>query len=99
MIIAAATFSVPPEHHDALVAAALEITTPSQAEAGCLEYEFWADLQRPGRFHVFEAWATEEQFEMHLATPHLKAFRAERARLGVLDFGLTCYRAEAVDPH
>jgi quinol monooxygenase YgiN len=98
MIIAAATFSVPPEHHEALVQAALEITTPSRAEEGCLEYEFWADLRGAGRFHVFEAWASQEAFDRHLATPHLKAFREARARLGVLAFDLHRYRAEPADP-
>jgi quinol monooxygenase YgiN len=98
MIIAAATFSVPPEHHEALVAAALEITSPSRAEQGCLEYEFWADLRERGRFHVFEAWATREAFEAHLATPHLKAFREARARLGVLSFDLHRFLAEPADP-
>jgi len=98
MIVAAATFSVPPDRHEALVRAALEITTPSRAEEGCVEYEFWADLQQPGRFHVFEAWATQEAFERHLGTPHLKAFREARARLGVLSFDLHRYRAEPADP-
>ena len=98
MIVAAAAFAVPPEHHDDLVAAALDITTPSRAEQGCLEYEFWADLRQPGRFHVFEAWATQEAFEAHLASPHLQAFRAARARLGVLEFDLHRYRAEPAEP-
>jgi quinol monooxygenase YgiN len=97
MIIAAATFSVPPEHHDALVAAALEVTALSRAEEGCLEYEFWADLRERGRFHVFEAWATPEAFESHLATPHLKAFREARARLGVLSFDLHRFLAQPAD--
>ncbi len=97
MIVAAAAFSVPPGQHEALVQAALEITTPSRAEEGCVEYAFWADLQQPGRFHIFEAWATQEAFERHLATPHLKAFREARARLGILSFDLHCYRAEPAD--
>lgn len=97
MLVAAATFSVPPDQHEALVQAALEITAPSRAEEGCVEYEFWADLQHPGRFHVFEVWATREAFERHLATAHLRAFREARARLGVLAFDLHRYQAEPAD--
>jgi quinol monooxygenase YgiN len=95
MIIVAGTFTVPPEQHEAMVEAIGDLVAPTRAESGCLDFEFWADLQQRGRFHVFELWAGEAPFAAHLATPHLGAFREARVRLGA-QFSLRRFRAEDV---
>ncbi len=93
MIIVAGTFTVPPEQHEAMVKAIGDLVAPTRAEPGCLEFDFGADLQQRGRFHVFELWAGEAPFATHLTTPHINAFREARARLGT-QFSLRRFRAE-----
>ena len=97
MIIVAGTVAVPPDRHEALAAAIAEITSPTRAEDGCLEFAFWADLEQRGRFHVFELWAAPEHLAAHRATPHLLAFRDARARLRAVA-AVRYYAAEELPP-
>lgn len=39
----------------------------TRAEPGCLEYAFSPDPVEPGRIIVLERWATQQEFEAHIA--------------------------------
>ena len=44
-------------------------------ENGCVVYVFSRDLSEPGRFHLFECWASEEVHTAHSASPHMAKFQ------------------------
>ncbi len=98
MIMIAAHLAVAPEDAEAFAAACREITVETHKEPGCLFYEFWADLDGSGRFSVVEAWATEANFEAHIATPHLQEFRRKREQIGMLQSDFVRYDVSEVKP-
>ena len=52
------------------------LVTATHAEPGCLAYGFYADLDAPGSFRVYEEWESAEANAAHSASDHLAAFMA-----------------------
>jgi quinol monooxygenase YgiN len=98
MLVVAGTITVGPEAHEDFLSAAAVVTAATVAEEGCLQYAFWADPARPGHFLVFEEWEAPAHLEAHLQTPHLKAFQAELAKMGLRQAAVRRYLVEAVRP-
>ena len=48
---------------------------PTQAEAGCLQYDLHTDNNKPGLFLFFENWATREEWLVHMESDHLAAMK------------------------
>ncbi len=99
MIVVAGTVTFDGRNHEAAVAAANTVAEHSRREAGCLFYEFFADLNQPGRLLVFEEWETEEALEAHLATDHLAAFRAALAAAGATGRDINRYVVSSHRPN
>lgn len=66
----------------------------SRAEAGCIDYGYAIDLLDPGLVRVNERWESREALAAHLASGHLKAWRALWPEIGVSDRDLRMYDAE-----
>jgi len=56
------------------VAALEAVTALSRADAGCVDYWWSEDLERPCRFRFFECWESEEAFDAHQAQPYEREF-------------------------
>ncbi|MFS0828860.1 putative quinol monooxygenase [Pseudomonas phoenicis] len=52
---------------------------PSRREPGCIEYHMLRDLEDPSLFIFFEVWASEHDFNAHMALPHMRTFVEQRA--------------------
>ena len=76
MIIIAGTVTVKQGLRDEAMRAASDMVEATRAEPGCRAYAFYADLQDPHTFFLFEEWESEEALQRHFATPHMAAFRA-----------------------
>jgi len=98
MFVVAGALTVDPEGHDQFLTAAAAVVTGTIAEDGCLEYAFWADPGRRGRFLVFEEWESEAHLDAHLRAPHLRAFQATLAEIGLRRATVRRYQVEAVRP-
>ncbi len=60
-----------------LVKAELEkLIVPSRRDAGCLQYDLHQDNENPAFFLFFENWESRELWQAHMATDHLRAYRA-----------------------
>lgn len=70
----------------------------TRKEGGCVSYEFFAALDDPGRFHVFEEWESQEANDAHSASAHLAAFYATIPELGVKSAELFRYEATSKAP-
>jgi len=64
--------------------AALAMVAETMKEQGCLVYEFSQVLGHASRFRVYEEWQNQAALEAHFATPHMAAFRAVLADIGVM---------------
>ena len=98
MILIAGTIVLDP----AKVERAKELTAVLMAETrkepGCVSYEFFAALDDPGRFHVFEEWESPEANAAHSASAHLAAFYEAIPEMGVTSAVLHRYEAVSKNP-
>ena len=76
MIIVSGVMTFRPSAHDRVVPLARELVAETLKEPGCREYGFWADLDEPGKFRIFEEWESQEALTAHFGTPHFAAFGA-----------------------
>lgn len=74
MVVIAGSLTFSAADREDVLASLAEVTELSRRDAGCVEY-FWAeDLEAPNTFRFFECWASQEEFDAHLAAPHEEAF-------------------------
>ena len=66
---------VKPEARAQAVQAAIDMVAETKKEQGCIAYDFYADLNDPNRFHVFEEWESDAALEAHFQTTHMKVFQ------------------------
>ena len=59
-----------------MIEASNRVAEITRTEAGCISYEFFADINQPGRMLLFEEWESRDALDAHLASPHLAEFRA-----------------------
>ena len=93
MIIIGGDMKINVEHRDEAVQAMIAMNAASQAEVGCITYEFSADLAADDTFHLFEIWENEETLAAHGQTPHMATFREVMGRVRVSS-NIKRYRAE-----
>ena len=74
MLVVAGRIAVKPERREDAVRLALDVAEATRAEAGCLSYRFYADLEDPNRFFIFEEWRDEDALAAHFGTPHMTRF-------------------------
>lgn len=60
-----------------LEAAVHALVAPTRAEQGCLTYELHRSLTDPDVWVFYEVWASQETFDLHLASGPLTAFLAQ----------------------
>ena len=65
MIVIAGTIPIKPERREEAKQLALQMAAATHAEAGCLTYQFYADLADPNTFFIFEEWESEEALQRH----------------------------------
>lgn len=98
MLVIAGTITLDPAQRDAAMRAATEMMAATRKEPGCESYTFSADLEDPGRFHLFEQWESATALEAHFAAPHMAAFQAAVAGLGVREMNVQRYEIASVGP-
>lgn len=74
MLVLRAAFRLKPEHRDAALEAACAMLAPSQAEEGCITYNFWEDPNEANSFIFFEEWESRAHLDAHFETNHFKNF-------------------------
>ena len=86
MIIVIATIEVAAGQREAFLSEFRRLLTPVRAEAGCLEYAPYIDLEttipaqddpRPNVVVVVEKWRDVAALEAHLVAPHMIEYRGQ----------------------
>ena len=83
MIVVSGVLEIDPHHHEQAVAAGLEMMAATREEEGCISYAFYADLEQPGVFRVFEEWRDQSCLAKHFETPHMEKFREALQGVGI----------------
>lgn len=76
MIVVAGKVAIRPERREDAIRAALAMAEATRKEAGCLTYQFSADLADPSTILIFEEWESDEALTRHFQTEHMRVFRA-----------------------
>ena len=99
MIIVQGDFVIHEGAREKAVAAMIAVAQATQQEAGCIRYNFYADLQDEQRFIVYEEWESQAHLDAHLSAdnppPHMVAFR--RANEGVRKSGSVKFMTASVN--
>ena len=95
MILVTGTIRLPADALPRALPAMAAMMKASRAEPGCLAYAYAQDLFDPGLIHVAERWQDRSALAAHFATPHLAAWRAQFAALGITERKLELVEGEA----
>ncbi len=87
-----ATLRAQKEKINDLRQALLSLMDKTRAEEGSVTYHLYADRDDPQNFIFHETWASQELWEKHMESPHIKGFFAGADAL--LDGEPTMYRLE-----
>ncbi len=97
MIIIAGEIAIDPQKRDEALAVAQRYAAISQAEDGCIHYQFYSGLADPGTLFIFEEWASEEALKRHGESEDMKWFRAQLPNFIAEPPSLTRYKAEKAE--
>ena len=75
MVIIGGTIQFSTENQEKLFDLIRQMMADSQAEEGCIAYEFSLDLSTPDILHLYEVWETAEVLKLHSESAHMAAFR------------------------
>lgn len=96
MIIVHGTFPVKAELRDQAIDLMRDMAVASQAEDGCISYEFYVGLTDPNSLLLFQEWETVEALQSHFETTHMEVFLKQLPE--VLDGEVSTRRYEVRSP-
>ena len=68
-------------HEGDMERAIRDVSGPTRAEPGCLDYHVYVSLRDPGLFYIHSRWTDEAAFELHAGLPHTLRFLDQVGRL------------------
>lgn len=76
MLAIAVTYKAKPGKREEALRAARTCSAETRREAGNADYTFYAGIDDPQTFFLFEHWESRAALDAHLKSSHLAAFRA-----------------------
>ncbi len=97
-IVISGEVDLAPEDRDQALLGARDLISAALAEPGCVHYAWTADLNRPGRVHVFEAWDSEGELAAHLVGKPYQGMLAHLGGFGIRNAVTRKYRVDLMEP-
>lgn len=97
MIIVHGTIPLKPESLDEAIALAREMAGATQAEPGCLSYDFYVGVSDPHALLLFQEWETMDALMAHFKTEHMEVFLRELPRLLNGEISTRRYAVQVMD--
>ena len=82
MLIISGEIGIPGGVDDTILAAVAEVVAASQAEAGCIAYDFWVHPTDPTRLRVYEEWQDMDAIKAHGKSAHMARWQEFQKGLG-----------------
>lgn len=82
-LVLVATFDARPGGVRQLAERLTEMVAMTRGEPGCVRYDLHVDREDDNRFVFVETWASQESWERHMDTPHVRALLSELPQLTV----------------
>src|ERR1700753_2235053 len=93
MLVVTGTVRLPAENLDRARPVMAAMAGANRAEDGFLEYAYAEDVFEPGLIRVLERWRDQPALDRHLASEHIKTWRAHWPDLGLHDRNLVVCEA------
>ncbi|MEJ6706053.1 MAG: putative quinol monooxygenase [Pseudomonadales bacterium] len=74
MIIVHGTFPIKPDQRSQALELMRTMSSASQAEYGCVTYEFYVGLTDPNTLLLFQEWESVDALQGHFQTDHMDEF-------------------------
>jgi quinol monooxygenase YgiN len=97
-IVISGELRIDPDDFEAAMALVEPLVTATQAEAGCVAYDFWVDPRDRSRIRVFEEWTSAEANAAHATSDHLATFYVAMGALRVTGVELIRYEVATKGP-
>ena len=75
MLILAGTVDIHPDDLDKAIEGGRVMIAETLKEDGCIDYNFAADITRPGRIRIFEIWRDADALKAHGESAHMAVWR------------------------
>jgi len=75
MIVIAVSYKVKSGRREEALGAAKICAGTTRREAGNIDYTFYAGIDSPDTFFLFEQWEGQKALDSHMKSEHLAAFR------------------------
>ncbi len=98
MLVIAGLIRMDPAKIGEARAAAVVMMEATRKEEGCHAYDFSADLEDDGVFHVFEHWESQQALDAHFETPHMADFQKAMPGFGIQEMSIKRYEVSKVGP-
>lgn len=97
MIIVHGTIPLKPAAVDEALVLARDMAAATQAEPGCLSYDFYVGVSDPNTLLLFQEWETMEALMEHFKTAHMEVFLRELPRLLDGEIATRRYAVQVLD--
>ena len=77
MIVVSGSIYIKPNKVEQAIEAAKVMMEKTAEEQGCISYRFFADIEAPDVFRVFEEWESDEDLQAHFKAAHMANFQKQ----------------------
>ena len=74
MIVVHGLIPIKPSHREEALTLARTVSEATQAEDGCVSYEFYVGLRDPNTLILLQEWESARALDNHFRTEHVRAF-------------------------
>ena len=97
MIIVHGTIPIRPDCRERALELARQMTEATQAEVGCISYDFYVGLSDPNTLMLFQDWESMEALMGHFQTDHMEEFLQELPQVVAGEITTRRYAVQSVD--
>lgn len=97
-IVISAQIDLDPARRDEALRSAQKWIDGALSQAGCIHYDWSADLNNPSRVNVFEEWESEDALASHFAGPQYAGMLGHIGQSGLIGAVSAKYRVDAKGP-
>lgn len=81
MIVISGTIYIKKDRINEAIELAKVMMDKTGEEVGCISYRFYADIESPDIFRIFEEWESDEDLQAHFETAHMEKLQPKLGKL------------------
>ena len=97
MIIVHGTIPIRADQRERALSLARDMSEATQAEPGCISYDFYVGLRDPNTLMLFQEWESMDALMGHFDTPHMETFLKELPSVTAGEITTRRFAVQSVD--